>query len=173
MAYYSQIAKFMGPTWGPPGSCRPQMGPMLAPLTLLSGLLHLQAQQHTCQDTLDISRQPHWNSMGLPKIPRVTLTGMQQGPSLGPVHIQVGQALYPPLSNHTFRFNKVERGYTGFTLSVCPSVRLSICGQNRVHSVSSTILIGSISYLHILSSNFRRCVSCNVCFKIKKLWRFF
>ena len=22
-----QITKFMGPTWGPPGSCRPQMGP--------------------------------------------------------------------------------------------------------------------------------------------------
>ena len=34
----SQIAKFMGPTWGPPGSCRPQMGPMLAPWTLLSGV---------------------------------------------------------------------------------------------------------------------------------------
>ena len=33
----SQIAKFMGPTWGPPGSCRPQMGPMWAPRTLLSG----------------------------------------------------------------------------------------------------------------------------------------
>ena len=31
------IAKFMGPTWGPPGSCRPQMGPMLATWTLLSG----------------------------------------------------------------------------------------------------------------------------------------
>ena len=26
----------MGPTWGPPGSCRPQMGPMLAPWTVLS-----------------------------------------------------------------------------------------------------------------------------------------
>ena len=25
----SQIAKFMGPTWGPPGSCRSQMGPIL------------------------------------------------------------------------------------------------------------------------------------------------
>ena len=25
-----EIAKFMGPTWGPPGSCPPQMGPMLA-----------------------------------------------------------------------------------------------------------------------------------------------
>ena len=29
--------RFMGQTWGPPGSCRPQMGPMLAPWTLLSG----------------------------------------------------------------------------------------------------------------------------------------
>ena len=47
-------------------------------------------------------------------------------------------------------------------------VRLSVCGQNRVRSVSSTILIGSISYLHILSSNFRRCVACNGCFKIQK-----
>ena len=26
----------MGPTWGPAGSCQPQMGPMLAPWTLLS-----------------------------------------------------------------------------------------------------------------------------------------
>ena len=36
--YQSQIEKLMGPTWDPPGSCRPQMGPMLAPLTLVSGL---------------------------------------------------------------------------------------------------------------------------------------
>ena len=28
----------MGPTWGPPGSCRPQLGPMLAPWTLLLGI---------------------------------------------------------------------------------------------------------------------------------------
>ena len=35
----SQIARFMGPTWGPPGSCRPQVGPTLAPWTLLSGTL--------------------------------------------------------------------------------------------------------------------------------------
>ena len=34
----SQIAKSMGPTWCPPGSCRPQMGPMLVPWTLLSGI---------------------------------------------------------------------------------------------------------------------------------------
>ena len=34
----SQIARFMEPTWGPPGSCRPQIGPMLARWTLLSGM---------------------------------------------------------------------------------------------------------------------------------------
>ena len=39
--YISQIAKFMGPTWSQPGSCRPQMGPMLAPWTLLSGMVLL------------------------------------------------------------------------------------------------------------------------------------
>ena len=32
----AQIAKFMGQTWGPPGSCRPHVGPLLTPWTLLS-----------------------------------------------------------------------------------------------------------------------------------------
>ena len=50
-------------------------------------------------------------------------------------------------------------------------VRLSVCGQNPVHSVCSTILAGSISYLHILSSNFRRCVACNF-FLNQKPWSF-
>ena len=36
----SQITRLMRPTWGPSGSCRPQMGPMLAHWTLLSGLLY-------------------------------------------------------------------------------------------------------------------------------------
>ena len=48
-----QIARFMGPTWGRPGSCRPQVGPMLAPWTLQSGMPSshffqgLWAQSHT------------------------------------------------------------------------------------------------------------------------------
>ena len=32
------IARFMGPTWGPPWSDRTQMGPILVPRTLLSGI---------------------------------------------------------------------------------------------------------------------------------------
>ena len=43
----SQIARFVWPTWGPPGSCRPQVGPMLAPWTLLSGLAHLDSVLNT------------------------------------------------------------------------------------------------------------------------------
>ena len=31
------LCQSMGPTWGPPGSWRPQMGPMLTPWILLSG----------------------------------------------------------------------------------------------------------------------------------------
>ena len=33
----TQIGKFTWPTWGPPGSCRSHVGPMLAPWALLSG----------------------------------------------------------------------------------------------------------------------------------------
>ena len=51
-----QTARIMGPTWGPPGSGRLQVGPMYAPWTLLSGicsdtkrqraLFHLQIARH-------------------------------------------------------------------------------------------------------------------------------
>ena len=38
---WSLIARFMGPTWGPSGADRTQVGPMLAPWYLLSGVLLL------------------------------------------------------------------------------------------------------------------------------------
>ena len=63
--------------------------------------------------------------------------------------------------------------------SVRPSVRLSVSPSVRphpshvppafcVHSVAPTVLVGSISYLYILSNNFRRCVACKVSCKISK-----
>ena len=42
----TQKAKFMGPTWGPHGSCRPGVGPMLAPWTLVSGYLSPRLYAH-------------------------------------------------------------------------------------------------------------------------------
>ena len=44
---HTQIAKFLESTWGPPGSCRPQMGPMLAPLILLSGYVSPPQMNHS------------------------------------------------------------------------------------------------------------------------------
>ena len=38
---HPQIARFMGPTWGPSGADRTQVGSMLAPWTLLSGSLYM------------------------------------------------------------------------------------------------------------------------------------
>ena len=43
----SQIAKFIGPTWGPPGPCRPHMGPMLSSWTLLSWLFQAKNKCNT------------------------------------------------------------------------------------------------------------------------------
>ena len=64
--------------------------------------------------------------------------------------------------------------FTRYLYQICNTdVRLSVWGQNCVCSVSSTILIRSISYFHILSSNFRRGVACNACFKIQKFWKNF
>ena len=57
-----------------------------------------------------------------------------------------------------------EGGIEGSILvSPCPSVRLSVCRQNRARCVSSTVIAALISYLHsdILSTNFRRCVELN------------
>ena len=42
------IARFMGPTWGPSGADRSQVGPMLAPWTLLPGRLLPCSSTKTC-----------------------------------------------------------------------------------------------------------------------------
>ena len=62
----------MGPTWGPSGSCRPQVGPMLAPWTLLSGW--------SCTTSWSIAHLPH---MGLP----MGQTWYQWGSRLCEMHI--------------------------------------------------------------------------------------
>ena len=44
---FHQITKFVEPTWGPPGFCRPQMGPMLVPLILISASLQARGANTT------------------------------------------------------------------------------------------------------------------------------
>ena len=52
--------------------------------------------------------------------------------------------------------------------SIPPSVHPSVRPVSHVRSVASTALVGSISYLYILSSNLRRYVACKVSCKIPK-----
>ena len=52
-----QIAKFMGPTWGPSGADRTQVGPMLAPWTLLSGALRW-LKQNTNKSLINWRKAP-------------------------------------------------------------------------------------------------------------------
>ena len=60
----TQKSKFMGPTWGPPGSCRPQMAPMLAPWTFYQGIScrakHTHMHTHIC--ILRHNEHPHHQS---------------------------------------------------------------------------------------------------------------
>ena len=60
----SQTAKFMGPTWGPPGSWRPQMGSMLPPWTLLSGVRMTPMVVPECVEAK--LERPQWWSVQFP-----------------------------------------------------------------------------------------------------------
>ena len=51
----SVIARFMGPTWGPSGADRTQVGSMLAPWTLLSGV------SNVCQTAINSTDRKHGN----------------------------------------------------------------------------------------------------------------
>ena len=74
------------------------------------------------------------------------------------------------VNNYSPRSTKLKGVYL-FHL-VPPSVRLSVCGQNRVRSASSRILTGSISCLYMLSSNLRSCVACKVFFLFQNVLDF-
>ena len=56
--------------------------------------------------------------------------------------------------------------------SIHPSVRPSVHPASRVHSVAPTVLVGSISYLCIVSSNCSRCAVCKASCKISNIWNF-
>ena len=63
------IAKFMGLSWGQPGSCRPQVGLMLAPWNLLSGYCQLcyRCIHILCRHTIlvvKVSEYTFWKQIG-------------------------------------------------------------------------------------------------------------
>ena len=85
----------------------------------------------------------------------------------------------PMVIYYTTRTMKLlGEGYISFTPSVRPfGVRPSVFPfvrpTSRVRSLAPTVLVGSISYLFILSSSFRRCVACNFSWKVSFMYIFF
>ena len=90
-----QKAKFMGPTWGPSGSCRPQVGPMLARWTLLSrsAFLHFlggdllvtsgfSSQKYINVENISISWHHHVTLCSLTVFPVLIYANMIPGPSI-------------------------------------------------------------------------------------------
>ena len=70
----TQIAMLIGPTWGPPGSCRPQMGPMLAPWTLLLGqptLLIVMVWWFSTRTDSSCAQQCWWRNHASPAVYRL------------------------------------------------------------------------------------------------------
>ena len=59
----------MGPTWGPPGSCRPQMSPKLAPWTLLPGSVF----RDVMESSLVIGMHISWLSGGSLRFEEIVL----------------------------------------------------------------------------------------------------
>ena len=53
-------SKVLWPTWGPPGSCRPQMGPMLAQWTMLSGYYAPWVQTDIWMSWRGNTADPYW-----------------------------------------------------------------------------------------------------------------
>ena len=57
---YTLITTFMGPTWGPSGAHRTQVGPMSAPWTLLSGYISKKLwERHSVINTLMLKQEQH------------------------------------------------------------------------------------------------------------------
>ena len=68
---FTPDSKVHGPTWGPPGSCRPKKGPILAPWTLLWGTVLYPHTLWTMPTTMNPEAHPHifhmkWPTANMP-----------------------------------------------------------------------------------------------------------
>ena len=80
------IARFIGPTWGPSGADRAQLGPMLAPWTLLSGhwpslCYYVESLKCSCKNTawrgcwlVSSVLMAQWHKSAVWKIPNLLIT---------------------------------------------------------------------------------------------------
>ena len=119
---HAQIARFMWPTWGPPGSCRSQVGPMLAPWTLPSGWYCAQVKTkittgtHKTYTLSHLHRQAKWREWGR-KLSLLGLTHWGRD--------KMAAILQTTFSN-AFSWMKIYKFRLRFHWSLFPRVQLTI-----------------------------------------------
>ena len=96
-----------------------------------------------------------------------------EDPNVRVARLSKNMSFYPPTQRSCWVVYWFHPVSPSVRLSVRLSVHLSflpsVRSASRVCFVAPTVLVGSISYSYILSSNFRRCVACNVS---SKIWNF-
>ena len=75
---------------------------------------------------------------------------------------------YMDLLRHFEKCYHTTKLLLGILVSLRLSIRLSFHPASHIRSLAPTVLVGSISYLYILSRNFRRCVTYKLSSKITK-----
>ena len=122
-AMISQTARIMGSTWGPTGPCRPQMGPMLAPWTLLSGMIVSVPVNQPAMTWVNTSREPTKSKS----------CNHNESKQKHSVYISQGvYVIYPPTSPR----NEIS-GCIEISLSACPSLYPSVGPRVRSVGVST------------------------------------
>ena len=128
----TQIARFMGQTWGPLGTCQPKVGPMSTPWTLLSGCVfpHGEAiwvQSVTTQcDRLGPNRCFAWYTKVIittkRPIPRIVSTTQDEKMGMNPFKYENRQIrlAYPfdwdaGLTSHSSALCLLDPNLTGLT----------------------------------------------------------
>ena len=105
---HTLTARFMGPAWGPSGADRTQVGPMLAPWTLLSGY-HSTSSAFQC--SICVQTILHWSNKYIQLISMIVaddlLSVLAPGhlqPSYWPVPFSIHINQHHQCSNVTFMF---------------------------------------------------------------------
>ena len=105
----------------------------------------------------ELKKKIDWNILVLPDQCSRTFWAFSRYRYRDTIRLQQSRLLYP-------RFYEVERGGGGILVSPCPSVRLSVRGQNHVSSVSSTMhLVNQLQkvcciYIFFRFQNFNLCL---------------
>ena len=127
------IARFMGSTWGPSGAGRTQVGPMLAPWTLLSGYI---PRYHPWADRTHVG--PMWATWTL--LPGMLPTISTRHKQLGSWCCQKELGLHLFGNGSTTYLNQFQSSIRGGEMDLYMlSHKESVCSYAQIYFITQTV----------------------------------